>query len=467
MMLTPILIQVIVTLLINFLSLVVTQSTCGPKVSARLLMDIPCDMSKTNFCELSGTIYPWSAVRRYIYENQGLLRRMYGDQRHYSIVTNEMHEANEKYDNIFIYDQETKFFESNQINHQSPYAVKYQPQFRPRAFFMDESDEDESVTSSSSSSSPSTSTTIVNQQTNSSESSNNNLNFNDQLTSNNNGTIDKIFMLKESENNTRQESTTSKPESSSTTIINDQSSSSESDYSDSGVTVKSEDEATESPSDQNDEMTKQVDKVLHMIEANDQQESSESSTSSQSETLQTSSQPQSTSSPTQPQPQPQQTTTTTPMSTIEAHSPHPTNNNNNNEQSPPPALPKQPTAPMETDTAPKGKGVNACPVKEEVVAPYWANNTRGEILALLNVYPFEQYVHWEKCAHENSQMFCRDGCRCEQQYRLHRLLAFDPKNECRGIFADWFRFPSCCVCICYDLPETNLFYRSNKRKSRL
>lgn len=41
------------------------------------------------------------------------------------------------------------------------------------------------------------------------------------------------------------------------------------------------------------------------------------------------------------------------------------------------------------------------------------------------------------------------SCRCEQQYRLHRLLAFDPTNECRGIFSDWFRFPSCCVCRCY------------------
>ncbi|KMQ92260.1 hypothetical protein RF55_7784 [Lasius niger] len=45
----------------------------------------------------------------------------------------------------------------------------------------------------------------------------------------------------------------------------------------------------------------------------------------------------------------------------------------------------------------KLRGVNACPVKEEVVAPFWANNTRGEVLALLNLYPFEQYVHWEKC----------------------------------------------------------------------
>ncbi|XP_053675932.1 protein spaetzle 4 [Anopheles nili] len=103
-------------------------------------------------------------------------------------------------------------------------------------------------------------------------------------------------------------------------------------------------------------------------------------------------------------------------------------------------------------TVVNGRGVNACPVKEEVVAPFWANNTRGEVLALLNLYPFEQYVHWEKCTHELKQMYCRDGCRCEQQYRLHRLLAYDPHNECRGIFSDWFRFPSCCICKCYDMP---------------
>ncbi|KAG8234809.1 hypothetical protein J437_LFUL015165 [Ladona fulva] len=101
----------------------------------------------------------------------------------------------------------------------------------------------------------------------------------------------------------------------------------------------------------------------------------------------------------------------------------------------------------------KLRGVNACPVKEEVVAPFWANNTRGEILALLNLYPFEQYVHWEKCTYEHRQMFCREGCRCEQQYRLHRLLAYDPRNECRGIFSDWFKFPSCCVCMCYNIPS--------------
>lgn len=84
-------------------------------------------------------------------------------------------------------------------------------------------------------------------------------------------------------------------------------------------------------------------------------------------------------------------------------------------------------------------------------------------MALLNLYPFEQYVHWEKCTQEHKQMYCRDGCRCEQQYRLHRLLAYDPQNECRGIFSDWFRFPSCCICKCYNVP---LEYRVTSRSPR-
>lgn len=68
---------------------------------------------------------------------------------------------------------------------------------------------------------------------------------------------------------------------------------------------------------------------------------------------------------------------------------------------------------------------NACPVKEEVVAPFWANNTRGEVLALLNLYPFEQYVHWEKCTQEHKQMYCRDGCRwCVQKIFFYLIFHF-------------------------------------------
>jgi len=111
-----------------------------------------------------------------------------------------------------------------------------------------------------------------------------------------------------------------------------------------------------------------------------------------------------------------------------------------------------------------GESLNACPVKEEVFAPYWANNTRDQVLALLNLYPFEQYIHMETCKFEHEEMLCRKGCRCEQQYRLHRLLAFDPNNECRGIFSDWFRFPSYCICKCYNVPEDFLPKKARKPK---
>jgi len=111
-----------------------------------------------------------------------------------------------------------------------------------------------------------------------------------------------------------------------------------------------------------------------------------------------------------------------------------------------------------------GESLNACPVKEEVFAPYWANNTRDQVLALLNLYPFEQYIHMETCKFNHEEMLCRKGCRCEQQYRLHRLLAFDPNNECRGIFSDWFRFPSYCICKCYNVPEDFLPKKARKPK---
>lgn len=53
------------------------QMSCGPRVSPRLLQEIPCDMSKAEYCNTPGSSYPWNSVRRYIYENQGLMRRMY------------------------------------------------------------------------------------------------------------------------------------------------------------------------------------------------------------------------------------------------------------------------------------------------------------------------------------------------------------------------------------------------------
>ena len=46
-----------------------------------------------------------------------------------------------------------------------------------------------------------------------------------------------------------------------------------------------------------------------------------------------------------------------------------------------------------------------------ITAPYWATNTRNDSLALLNLYPFEQYIHMEICKAEHDEMLCRPGCR--------------------------------------------------------
>lgn len=80
------------------------QMTCGPKVSPRMIMDVPCDMSRESFCPVPGSAYPFSSVRRYIYENQGLMRRMYGDQRQSFVLRNEIDDIREKYDSLSFFD---------------------------------------------------------------------------------------------------------------------------------------------------------------------------------------------------------------------------------------------------------------------------------------------------------------------------------------------------------------------------
>ncbi|KAJ8981743.1 hypothetical protein NQ317_004923 [Molorchus minor] len=91
--------------------------------------------------------------------------------------------------------------------------------------------------------------------------------------------------------------------------------------------------------------------------------------------------------------------------------------------------------------------VDACESKIEIVTPYWASNSAGKIRAIVNTQHFEQAIHQEVCA-KGSTKRCAGDCGCEQKYKWHRLLAYDPDNDCKGIFMDWFLFPSCCVCRC-------------------
>lgn len=70
--------------------------SCEPREArqgrAQILATIPCDLTKIAYCNLPGTSYPWHAVRRFVHENQGLMKRMYGDVRHYAVLKTEFEE---------------------------------------------------------------------------------------------------------------------------------------------------------------------------------------------------------------------------------------------------------------------------------------------------------------------------------------------------------------------------------------
>ncbi|KRT85262.1 hypothetical protein AMK59_531 [Oryctes borbonicus] len=91
--------------------------------------------------------------------------------------------------------------------------------------------------------------------------------------------------------------------------------------------------------------------------------------------------------------------------------------------------------------------VDVCESKTQIVTPYWAFNSGGKRLAVVNTKNFEQAIHEETCE-KSSTSRCQGDCGCEQKYKWHRLLTYDPDNDCKGIFMDWFLFPSCCVCRC-------------------
>jgi len=98
-----------------------------------------------------------------------------------------------------------------------------------------------------------------------------------------------------------------------------------------------------------------------------------------------------------------------------------------------------------------GNKADVCDSKIEIVQPYWASNSNGKIRAILNNKQFEQAIHQEICSGKSTSRCSRD-CSCEQKYKWHRLLSYDPNNDCAGVFMDWFLFPSCCVCKCNNNP---------------
>ncbi|CAH1116030.1 unnamed protein product [Phaedon cochleariae] len=116
-------------------------------------------------------------------------------------------------------------------------------------------------------------------------------------------------------------------------------------------------------------------------------------------------------------------------------------------EEPPTAKSRSPRQNFRNNQSSESGRVDACESKIEIVTPYWASNSAGKVRAIVNTQHFEQAIHQEVCA-KSSTKRCTDDCGCEQKYKWHRLLAYDPDNDCKGIFMDWFLFPSCCVCRC-------------------
>lgn len=83
-----------------------SSGNCNTRTSrrgrAQLLAAIPCDLTAQAYCNLPGTAYPWNAVRRFVHENQGLMKRMYGDTRHISILKTEFEKNEIDVDDIEI-----------------------------------------------------------------------------------------------------------------------------------------------------------------------------------------------------------------------------------------------------------------------------------------------------------------------------------------------------------------------------
>ncbi|KAF7997759.1 hypothetical protein HCN44_009157 [Aphidius gifuensis] len=428
---------------------------------------LPCDFQRQSWCAVAGNTYPWHAVRRFVQENQGLMRRMYGDEKHINVLKTEIDKNDiesdyeDKYHKFFgdsrkyEYDNDdNEEYQGREFQNKLPAFQEYtKPHFRPTESTIKSSSESLKISTSSTSTSttttPSTSS-IATTTTPTPSSSTTTTTTNQSTTLSTEKIPDKLN--KTVDDNLNEKIQTNRPPVTLSDIAKVRNSSfneipgslgavKENDTSttesfnltdnwfDDETTLLQEDGTARTPT------TMPIDRVDVNIDSEKDKDEKDNLPLFNNEQQKF-----------RPRPEYHHQTENKPATSMEGQF------FQDVAAKDPPVL--------------KLRGINACPVKEEVVAPFWANNTRGEVLALLNLPPFEQYVHWEKCTHANKQMYCRDGCRCEQQYRLHRLLAYDPNNECRGIFSDWFKFPSCCVCRCYDieLRVTSRSPRNHKKK---
>lgn len=455
-------------LVANIITVLASSSTgydsieCDPHSSrartgrARLIASIPCDLTKQSYCNLPGEFYPWNAVKKFVYENQGLVRRMYGDMRHIFVMQSELENEIDLDDIQHSADKYSKAFNTHnqrqmrakKVNDKKNFRSDTEPYFRPAqrppsALNSKQKTKPPKIPSNE----PGDSDVLI-----------------DNLIKTNIDALTEEVEMKVS------------LQTKSTTKLTTVTSSSSTTPSSSTIHVKAdidhkEESKTVAPTSTT--VDKEVSNLLSntstttLTPSEAVQETSSMEEEESTEKLSSTLKNESIHKLVEDFEEEALNDLDLVASTLEETLVDVSDRNNSKEPLTTTTETQlfQDTVQKEKEPAPviNRRGVNACPVKEEVVAPFWGNNTRGEVLALLNVYPFEQYINWEKCTHEHEQMYCRTGCKCEQQYRLHRLLAYNPLDACRGIFSDWFRFPSCCICKCYDIPFD---YRVTSRSPR-
>lgn len=72
------------------------QGACGRQYRAGKMHKPPCDLTG-GYCTSAGSTYPWHAVKRFVQENQGLMRRMYGDQSHEQVLKAEFDDSDNSF----------------------------------------------------------------------------------------------------------------------------------------------------------------------------------------------------------------------------------------------------------------------------------------------------------------------------------------------------------------------------------
>ncbi|XP_063829741.1 protein spaetzle 4 isoform X1 [Ostrinia nubilalis] len=398
--------------------------------------DAPCDLTKHAYCATPGSSYPWQAIRRFVRENQGLMRRMYGEERHISVLKAELDNFIEDDDLDSPPDFAEDIIKTKMMYSKRGRAMKDKPHFRPIQSSDKKKVENDSLR-------------VKPLDASGNSTKLNRVETGNKTSSTNNGTQsgDKGISYKTKlESIAHIEINNLDPDVITLDAVIKQSIETNSIYPNNSDNSKSEalrgggNNNTTTESDKNITLT--TEPSMNATETTTVDQYDDTTTESDKGGWKAMN----------PVPD---ASTLPPTLLFSEHEKvkvvDRVDTKVNDKKEEPPTKPTHQQEKIRPSVI-KLRGANACETKEELLAPFWANNTRGEKLVLVNMYPYEQYIHLETCVHERKQMYCREGCRCEQHYRLHRLLAFDPHNPCRGIFSDWFKFPACCVCRCYDVP---------------